>query len=123
MSVDHRKSQPSQKGVTAGSGRGSQWRRRAVMAVTLLVSCWALSARAEEPARYVGAAACSSCHQAETALWKTSHHAKAMQAATPDTVLGAFNGTDPSQNGTAASFSRSGDAYVVRTEGADGQAT
>jgi predicted CXXCH cytochrome family protein len=92
-----------------------------VIAVTLLVSGWVLSVRAEEPAHFVGAAACSGCHQTEAALWKTSHHAKAMQPATPETVLGAFDNADHSQNGVTTSFSRSNENYVVRTEGADGK--
>jgi predicted CXXCH cytochrome family protein len=69
----------------------------------------------------VGAAACAGCHQAETSLWKTSHHAKAMQPASPDTVLGAFNDTDQSGNGITARFHRSGETYMVRTEGAGGE--
>jgi predicted CXXCH cytochrome family protein len=99
------------------------WRliHRAAFALTLLVSCGALPARAEEPAHFVGAAACSACHAAETALWKTSHHAKAMQPATSETVLGAFSDANQTQNGVVTSFSRSGEAFMVRTEGADGK--
>ena len=78
------------------SARGA-WHliQRAAIAVTLLMSCWVLSGRAEEPAHFVDAAACSGCHAAETALWKTSHHAKAMQPATSDTVLGAVQRRGP----------------------------
>jgi hypothetical protein len=71
------------------------------MAGILLVFVCLAPARAEEPAHFVGAAACSGCHEDETALWKTSHHAKATQPATSDTVLGAFHGTEGSQNGSA----------------------
>jgi predicted CXXCH cytochrome family protein len=91
-----------------------------VMAALLLAAGWALSVRAEEPAHFMGAAACSGCHQTEAALWKTSHHANAMQPATADTVLGAFNNAKHSQNGVTTSFSRSGEYYMVRAEGADG---
>jgi predicted CXXCH cytochrome family protein len=106
-----------------GSARGwwTQPIRRMMTAVTLLVSCWILPAGAEEPADFVGAAACSGCHQTEAALWKTSHHAKAMQPATPETVLGAFDKADHSLNGVTTSFSRSNENYAVRTEGANGQ--
>jgi Flp pilus assembly protein TadD len=108
-------------GIEAGFVRG-RWRqpiRRVVMAVPLLASV--LSARAKEPAHFPGAVACFECHQTEAAVWKTSHHAKAMQPAKPDTVLGAFSNTGHSQNGVTTSFSRSGGNYVVRTEGAGGE--
>jgi predicted CXXCH cytochrome family protein len=115
---------PALRGVTArcGSGWGRQILGRGIIASALSISVYA-SAGAEEPARFVGAAACAGCHQAETELWKTSHHAKAMQTAATDTVLGAFNTTERSQNGTTASFSHSGNAYFARTEGADGRPT
>ena len=122
MSVDQQNARPTLEGRTARSARSwCRHIRRAVMAGTLLVSCWVLSVRGEEPARFVGATACFGCHQTETALWKTSHHAKAMQPATPDNVLGTFNTGDQSQNGTAVSFSHSGEAYRVKTAGADGK--
>src|SRR5262249_23337578 len=44
-----------------------------------------------EPASFVGRAACGSCHTAEAALWQGTHHDKGMQEATAQTVLGNFN--------------------------------
>lgn len=44
----------------------------------------------EPAATFVGAQACAGCHAAETEKWRGSHHAAAMQAATPATVLGDF---------------------------------
>jgi predicted CXXCH cytochrome family protein len=122
MSVDQLIVRAGQDGEISRFGRGA-WRtiHRAAVAVTLLVAYWVFPARAEEAAHFVGAAACSGCHAAETTLWKTSHHAKAMQPATPDTVLGAFNDADQSQNGVVTRFSRSGEAFMARTEGADGK--
>ncbi len=111
--------------IGAGETRYKPDRRRggalAVIAVVLLLAGHFISARAEPPAQFVGGAACSGCHRAEAALWRTSHHAKAMQPATPATVLGAFDGAELAQNGIATSFSRSGDDYMVRTQGADGK--
>ena len=78
------------------------------------------TARAEEPATYVGTAACTGCHAAEAALWKTSHHAMAMQPATPATVLGDFKDTSFPAAGVTTGFHRSGDTFKVRTEGPDG---
>ncbi len=76
------------------------------------------SARADEPAAYTGSAACTGCHAAEAALWKTSHHAMAMQPATPKTVLGDFNEKTFVQGGITTTFSRAGESFRVRTEGA-----
>src|SRR5271166_2362445 len=77
-------------------------------------------ALADEPAGYVGSTACTGCHSAEAALWKTSHHAEAMQPATRATVLGDFNNTSFLTGDGATNFHRSGDTYRVRTEGPDG---
>jgi len=94
----------------------------AVMAV-ILVAAILLSrslASADEPAHYVGSAACAACHQAETTLWQTSHHAAAMQPATAATVLGDFNDANFVKGGITTTFHRSGDTYMARTDGPDG---
>ena len=44
-------------------------------------------------ASYTGASACAECHADETAAWRGSDHALAMQEATSATVLGSFDGT------------------------------
>lgn len=79
-----------------------------------------LPVRADEPARYVGSAACAGCHASEAALWKTSHHALAMQPATPATVLGDFADATFVNAGVTTVFHRSGDTYMVKTDGPDG---
>jgi len=74
------------------------------------------------PAAYVGAAACATCHAAETALWKSSDHALAMQAATDATVLGDFGGKRVTAQGVTSTFARAGDgAFTVTTDGPDGR--
>ena len=40
---------------------------------------------------YVGAQACQQCHQEQYQQWQSSDHAKAMQEASPATVLGDFS--------------------------------
>jgi predicted CXXCH cytochrome family protein len=75
---------------------------------------------APEPAAFLGASACVECHGAEAALWRTSHHALAMQKATPATVLGDFADTRFEHFGITTTFSRSGDKFMVRTDGPDG---
>jgi hypothetical protein len=78
------------------------------------------SASAVTPA-YVGVARCAPCHEAETRLWRGSHHDHAMEAATPATVRGDFSGTTFAKDGVTTTFSRRGDQFVVNTDGPDGK--
>ncbi len=71
--------------------------------------------------RFVGAAACRSCHEVEYRAWSGSNHDRAMQTATPDTVLGDFANATFRQHGVESRFYRRGDRFFVRTEGADGK--
>jgi predicted CXXCH cytochrome family protein len=59
------------------------------------------------------------CHSAEAERWAGSHHALAMQKATTATVLGDFSDAKLSHFGVVTSFSRSGDKFLVRTDGPD----
>lgn len=72
------------------------------------------------PAEYVGREQCVPCHAREAALHAGSHHDLAMQPATPETVLGKFDGRQLTYNGVTSTFLRQGDAFVVRTDGPDG---
>ena len=73
------------------------------------------------PPDYVGAASCSGCHEAEFRLWQDSHHALAMQHATPESVLGDFSDVDFQQFETTSTFFRRDDQFFVRTDNADGK--
>lgn len=73
------------------------------------------------PPDYVGAASCSGCHEAEFILWQDSHHALAMQHATPESVLGDFSDVDFQQFETTSTFFRRDDQFFVRTDNADGE--
>ena len=75
------------------------------------------------PAGYVGAAACGECHQPEYAAWQSSHHAKAMQEAKPQTVFGDFNNASFQYNGITTRFFQRDGRYFVNTDGPDGQLT
>lgn len=77
------------------------------------------SAKSIDPT-FVGAKACAGCHAAQTQAWAPSHHAKAMQPATPATVLGDFTDATFTHHGIVTTFSRSKDAFIVRAEGPDG---
>ena len=71
-------------------------------------------------ATYVGVEVCAGCHQTQAERWKTSHHALAMEKATPGTVLGDFSGVSVENFGVVTTFSRVGDKFMVRTDGPDG---
>jgi predicted CXXCH cytochrome family protein len=95
--------------------------RVAMLLVILgLRSLHGAGAATAENSGFVGAAACAECHAAETALWRTSHHALAMQPATPATVLGDFADAKFEHFGVTTTFSRAGDKFTVRTDGPDG---
>jgi predicted CXXCH cytochrome family protein len=74
-------------------------------------------------AEFVGSAACASCHASEHAAWSRSQHARAMQHATAQTVLGDFNDARFTFDGITSTFFRRGDRYFVRTDGPDGKLT
>ena len=77
-------------------------------------------AQANDAAKYVGVEICAGCHQTQAERWKTSHHALAMEKATPATVLGDFSGVSVENFGVVSTFSRVGDKFMVRTDGPDG---
>jgi hypothetical protein len=78
------------------------------------------TAREAARAGFVGSATCAGCHAAEHADWQASDHARAMLAATPAHVLGAFDGSSVEQGASRATFHRDGDRFLARTDGADG---
>jgi predicted CXXCH cytochrome family protein len=79
-----------------------------------------IPAAAAESASFTGAGACAECHVPETGLWRKSHHALAMQNATEASVLGDFANTRFEHFGVTTTFSRSGEKFIVRTDGPDG---
>ena len=78
------------------------------------------AARADDLAHFVGGKVCAECHAAETARWQRSHHAEAMQPATPATVLGDFADAKFDHFGVGSTFSRAGNKFMVRTDGPNG---
>ncbi len=76
---------------------------------------------APEDAHYVGRATCARCHAGEEKLWRGSHHDRAMDPATADTVLGDFDDARFEHDGVVTTFRRDGDKFVVRTLGPDGE--
>ena len=72
-------------------------------------------------ASFTGGAACVECHQDEAAAWAGSHHDMAMQPASAATVLGDFDDGRFTGEDSTARFFRRDDAYLVETQGADGE--
>ncbi len=72
-------------------------------------------------AEYVGSHACASCHAAQFAQWRASHHQAAMAVASGHSVLGNFDNSRFSHAGVASTFFKRGDRFYVRTDGPDGK--
>lgn len=70
---------------------------------------------------YTGAASCKGCHEPEFKLWQDSHHARAMQHATPASVLGDFSGVEFRHFEITSTFFIRDGGFFVRTENADGE--
>lgn len=73
------------------------------------------------PPAFVGADVCAGCHAEQFADWSSSHHAKAMQAATEHTVLGDFADREFEHFGVTSVFFRRDGKYWARTDNADGE--
>ncbi len=93
----------------------------AVLVMSFVCLMPAARAQVGGAANYVGVEVCAGCHQTQAERWKTSHHALAMEKATPATVLGDFSGVSVENFGVVSTFSRAGDRFMVRTDGPDGK--
>ncbi|MBN8441504.1 MAG: hypothetical protein J0M28_07360 [Thauera sp.] len=97
-------------------------RRLLTLAVLLAaLSVQAAAPRGEARADHAGDRECVACHAEQARLWSGSKHDRAMQAATPATVLGNFDGASFTGTDQRARFSRRADEFIVRTPGADGK--
>lgn len=73
-----------------------------------------------EGVAYVDESTCRGCHAEQATAWAPSHHARAMQRATADTVLGDFEDVVHEQDGSSWRFFRRDGLFFVNTAGADG---
>ena len=73
------------------------------------------------PPTYAGTARCAGCHAAETAAWRGSHHDRAMEEPSSESVVGDFDDARFEHLGVASRFFRRDGRYLVETEGAGGQ--
>lgn len=71
-------------------------------------------------ATFVGGQTCAECHQTEFHRWQGSHHDRAMEIATEETVLGDFNNVVLERLGVTTHFFRRDGKFFVNTEGPDG---
>ena len=73
------------------------------------------------PLTFTGSGTCRECHEPQYELWQSSHHALAMQEASPATVLGDFADVDFRYFDVVSTFSTRDGEYLVRTDNADGE--
>lgn len=107
------------------------WERTGLAALVLILlsvpvylvrSAWQIRPPAgREAVRFAGSERCRPCHGKAWAAWQESHHAKAMLAATSQTVRGDFNNAVFAGDGITARFYRRRRQFFVRTEGPDGR--
>jgi Tfp pilus assembly protein PilF len=71
-------------------------------------------------AKFVGSEKCRPCHQGEYDLWKGSHHDRAMEVATEETVLGDFKNAVFEHDGVVSRFYSKDSRFFVHTRGPGG---
>ena len=76
---------------------------------------------AAAPPSFVGSAKCAGCHPKETEAYRASDHARAMEPATDQTVLGNFDEARITHRGVTSTFFRRDGKFLVRTDGPDGK--
>lgn len=67
--------------------------------------------RLERGSNYVSSATCQACHPKAYATWHRTYHRTMTQVATPETVLGEFDGTTVSSDGLDYRVFRQGDTF------------
>jgi Tfp pilus assembly protein PilF len=72
-------------------------------------------------AEFVGSSKCGSCHKEAYDKWKGSHHDKAMEVASEQTVLGDFNNAFFEYEGITTRFYQKGKKFFVNTQGPEGE--
>ena len=70
---------------------------------------------------YTGGESCTECHKLEHDLWLESHHAKAMDTASVESVLGDFNNAEYTSQGVTSRFYMKDRKFFVHTAGQDGK--
>lgn len=97
------------------------WRLSAPPAPPLTAQPVARAVAPGSTATFVGSPACASCHAEQFAAWDKSQHARAMQPATAETVLGNFDDARHSKDGVTSTFFKRDGKFFARTDGPDGK--
>ena len=70
---------------------------------------------------FLGDKKCKECHQDQFKDWEGSHHDKAMQIATRESILADFKGEKFSSQGVNSNFFEKNGEFFANTEGPDGK--
>ncbi len=102
-----------------------RWLAPALAALALVAGCQPADQATKAPPAaaptFVGSAQCATCHPDQMAAFRESDHARAMQAASAETVLGNFDQATVSHRGVTSTFFRRDGKFMVRTDGPDGK--
>jgi len=82
---------------------------------------WIDASPPDVPQTYVGSENCAQCHAQIVERRRTSDHWRAMEPATPKTVLGDFADRSYTHFDVTSKMSREGDAFFMTTDGPDGK--
>ncbi|MEE2780860.1 MAG: multiheme c-type cytochrome [Planctomycetota bacterium] len=63
---------------------------------------------------YISSKSCEECHPNQHASWHTSYHRTMTQVASPETVIGRFDGSGATADNLEATFERRGDSFWVK---------
>ena len=72
-------------------------------------------------ATFAGSNKCKDCHRAEYDKWQNSHHDRAMEVASDETVLGDFSNVSVEFHGVTSRFYSKDSQFYVHTQGPDGK--
>ncbi|MFP6655449.1 MAG: multiheme c-type cytochrome [Myxococcota bacterium] len=74
------------------------------------------SAASSAAARFVGSKECVQCHALQAEKWRGSHHDRAMEPATPESVEARFDGSSLRHQDQTWRFLRRGEEYIIELE-------
>ncbi len=93
----------------------------AAAGLVYLAADWWRALPEGEVAEYVGRQACAECHAQEVEAWSGSDHDRAMDPATPETVLGDFGEQRLEHFGVASTMFRRGNEFFITTDNRQGR--
>ena len=91
------------------------------LGLAFLAGDWWWALPEGQRAEYVGRKACAECHAKEVEAWSGSDHDRAMDPATPETVLGNFEDQRFEHFGVVSTLFRRGAEFFITTDNRQGQ--